>query len=226
MTAAELLDYFRSQVRDDVLPYLWSDEEIYVYMNDAQRMFVRLTGGIFDATTCKATEVDVIAGEKYSDLHPSILHIREAFYGPERRKIKLIDLGSSTRMTSADYGIIRSIGAIENPGRVEYMVIGEERNKCRWVSIPDEDATVYLAVARLPYKTLSDAQQQLEVSDEHHINLIEWMKHRAYNKHDGDVFNPTAAAESEQRFKEYCAFVWKEWERYRHVPRTVAYGGI
>jgi hypothetical protein len=129
-------------------------------------------------------------------------------------------------MTSTDYGVVRQVGAQDVIGQVGYMVIGEERNKCRWVSVPDEDSMVYLAVTRLPYKTLSATQQNLEIADEHHINLIEWMKHRAYNKHDGDMFNPTAAQESGERFKAYCDFVWKEWERYRHVPRTVSYGGI
>ena len=48
MNATELSDYFRSQVRDEVAPYLWTDTDVLTYMNEAQKMFVRLTNGIYD----------------------------------------------------------------------------------------------------------------------------------------------------------------------------------
>lgn len=224
MNSTQLKDYFRAQVRDDVYPYLWSDSEIYVYMNDAQKMFVRLTNGIFDVSSC-ATEVDVIAGEKYSDLHPSILTIREAYLA-NGDKLKIVNLGDADTLYTSDYGVVKSLSVQNLPGKIQYMVIGEEKGKCRWIMIPQENTTVTLKIARLPLTDITKENQKLELDSEHHIHLIEWMKHLAYNKHDGDTFNPTASAESDARFRIYCDFVWKEWERYRHKPRSVVYGGL
>ena len=229
MNATELSDYFRSQVRDEVDPYLWSDSEILVYMNEAQKMFIRLTNGIYDVTSVACT-VAVTAGQKYSTLHPTVLEIRKAYYVDPatsyKRELRIISLADTNSLSSVDYGIYHNPGIQDTPGEVSYMVVGEERGKVRWINVPVADATVTLAIARLPLTSLSDIQLTLEVPDEHHVSLIEWMKHLAYNKQDGDAYNPKTSTESEMRFRAYCDFVWKEWERYRHTNRTVAYGGL
>lgn len=229
MNASELADYFRSQVRDEVAPYLWSDTEILVYMNEAQKMFVRLTNGIYDVSSV-ACNVAVTAGEKYSTLHPTVLEIRKAYYVDPatgfKRELNIISLADTDSLSSADYGVYHNPGIQDTPGPVSYMLTGEERGKVRWINIPTEDATVQMAIARLPLTSLSSDQQVLEVPDEHHVYLIEWMKHLAYNKQDGDAYDPKTSTESEMRFRAYCDFVWKEWERYRHTNRTVAYGGL
>ena len=43
MDSTALHDLFRSEVRDEATPYLWSDAEIYSYIDDAQKMFCLLT---------------------------------------------------------------------------------------------------------------------------------------------------------------------------------------
>ena len=60
MTSNELLDMFRRDVMDVRRPYLWTDEEIYAYMNDAYNMFARMTGGISDYTTDDVCLVDAL----------------------------------------------------------------------------------------------------------------------------------------------------------------------
>ena len=229
MNANELADYFRSQVRDDVAPYLWSDEEVLTYMNEAQKMFVRLTNGIYDVSSAACT-VTVTAGQKYSTINPAVLEIRKAYYIQPvtlyKRELKIINLGNTSTLGTWDYGVYHNPSLEDLPGVVDHMVVGEERGKVRWIHVPTENATVQLAIARLPLTSLSETQLTLEVSDEHHVNLIEWMKHLAYNKQDGDAFNPRVSAESETRFRAYCDYVWKEWERYRHTHRSVAYGGL
>jgi hypothetical protein len=229
MNATELSDYFRSQVRDTVAPYLWSDEEILVYMNEAQKMFVRLTNGIYDVTSAICT-VAVTANQKYSSISPLILEIREAHYVDPgtsyRRKLNIISLADLDNLSTYDYGIQHNAADQDLPGTVDSMLTGEERNKVRWIGVPTENATVQLKIARMPLTSLTESQLVLEVPDQHHVYLIEWMKHLAYNKQDGDAFNTKTSIESEMRFRAYCDFVWKEWERYRHTHRTIAYGGI
>jgi hypothetical protein len=229
MNAVQLMDYFRSQVRDDVAPYLWSDDEVLVYMNEAQNMFVRLTNGIYDVSS-EAARVMVDAGQAYSALHPAVLEIRKAYYvNPDtgrKRELKVVGLGGLSSLTSYDYGVTKNAGLDDTPGPVDYVVVGEERGKVRWINTPTENAVVQLAVARLPLVQITRTQRELEVSSEHHVSLVDWMKRLAYSKQDGDAFDPKAAAEAESKFRSYCDFVWKEWERYRHTHKVVAYGGI
>ena len=229
MNATELSDYFRSQVRDEVAPYLWTDTDVLTYMNEAQKMFVRLTNGIYDVTSSICT-VAVTAGQKYSTISPLILEIREAHYidpvTSYKRKLDIISLADVDKMSTSDYGISHNAADQDLPGAVDAMLTGEERGKVRWINVPVENATVQLKIARMPLTSLTESQLVLEVPEDHHIYLIEWMKHLAYNKQDGDAFNPKTSTESEMRFRAYCDFVWKEWERYRHTHRTIAYGGI
>ena len=41
MTPKALHDLFRAHVRDEEYPYLWSETEVYLYMDEAQKMFCR-----------------------------------------------------------------------------------------------------------------------------------------------------------------------------------------
>ena len=66
MTPTQLKDLFRSDVRDEASPPLWTDTEIFVYMDDAQKMFCREGGGIADSTSTICT-MQVVAGDTYID---------------------------------------------------------------------------------------------------------------------------------------------------------------
>ena len=79
MNSTEILDRFRLDVDDAEVPYLWSDEEIYKDIDDAQKMFCRLTGGLPDATSVKATRIAYVAGDEWIATDRSILKIRAAF---------------------------------------------------------------------------------------------------------------------------------------------------
>ena len=90
MTSSELLTLFRSDISDVALPYLWSDLEAYTYMNDAYRMFVRLTGGVPDFTSL-TTQVPIVSGNALGVLDPSILRIMSARRLSDGREIKVIN---------------------------------------------------------------------------------------------------------------------------------------
>jgi hypothetical protein len=74
----ELLELFRDEMADAVVPYLWSDTLVYGYIADAQRMFCRLTNGIADARTPSVTELAVVPGAEWLILSRAILKVRAA----------------------------------------------------------------------------------------------------------------------------------------------------
>ena len=226
MNSTDLHDAFRSDVVDEVGPYLWTDAEIYRYMGDAYSMFVRLTGGVPDFSSA-ATAVPIVAGEPVADLHHSILRIMSATRRSDTKPIEIINPTDVGKLRASDYGQVKSIVMDTRSGPVRYMVIGMERDKARWVQVPEVDDIADLIIYRMPLVPITGEDQALaDVAEEHHIHLLNWMKHLAYKKQDADTFDAQASARGKADFESYCALVKAEWERYKHKSRVTSYGGI
>lgn len=230
MTAQELLDQFRSEMVDTAKPYLWSDTEVLGYMDDAYKMFVRLTGGIADFTS-DLTRVDIVAGEAVAEYDRRILRVMEAQRASDLGKIEVINQTDMTFKRDNDYGLVRPIYLDNTPGRVRYMVIGAERGKAKWVQLPEENDQAILYVYRLPLTSIERDGSNLafefdEIGEEHHTHLGLWMRHRGYMKADAETFDRGRADDFKKQFTGYCTFAKAEWERYKHKNRTVAYGGL
>jgi hypothetical protein len=235
MTAQELYDFFRSTVDDTVEPYLWSDTEVWAYMNDAQWMFCRLAYGISDASTTSVVEVTVTAAEKFSALHPSILQIRRAERASDGRPLSIVNFEDMDNPGAVrdDYGLTPAFprGSLldSTAGPVNYMVIGMEDNKARWVSVPEVADTVNLVVYRGPLNELTvdtGPDAGLEIDKMHHIHLIDWMKRLAYGKQDAETFDTEESEEAGREFTGYCDQAKADWDRKRHKPRLISYGGL
>lgn len=226
MDSTGLSEAFRTDVLDTAKPYFWSDDEVWRYADDAYKMFVRLTGGLADFLS-DVTAVDVVAGEPIAELHPSILRITSATRRSDSQPIEIINPTDLNKMRSSDYGQIKQIVMDNRTGPVRYMVQGLKRNSVRWVQVPEVDDVVDLTVYRLPLASITgDGISLDEISEEHHLHLLDWMKHLAYKKPDADTFNPVASEACKTHFSEYCAMVKAEWERYKHKTRVVSYGGV
>lgn len=227
MNSTALLNLFRADVVDAVTPYLWSDAEVYAYMNDAYYMFVRLTEGVADFTTPSICEVEASANEPTAPVSPKILRFVSATRASDGRQVKVINYNDMDRSLMADYGITVSSAFPNTVGSVRAMVVGMQRGVVRWLDIPAVTDTINLLVYRLPLGTITGAGQALtDVEDHHHLHLLKWMKSLAYSKQDAETFDKGKAAEYEQQFVGYCTQVKREWDRSKHKVRVVSYGGI
>lgn len=213
MNSTDLMAYWRSQVVDTERPYLWTDDEALVYMDEAQKQFCRKTEGIADASTPSVVQVTVDAGDIFAPVHPSILTFRQAVLGSTGYKL---DIKNHTEIHRWDNAA----------GSITQMIIGMERNKVRWDKTPTVDDEVTLLVYRLPLEDIDDFDQELEVDPLHHTALAFWMSHLAYMKTDIEAFNKQASDKGRMLFEQYCADVSAEQRRYKQKPRVVAYGGI
>lgn len=226
MTPSELFDRFRSDVVDLAKPYLWTDDEVWSYLSAAHTQFIRLTGGIADFLS-DATQVQMIAGERVSDLDKSILHIEDAYRQSDGECIKIINLSDPNLSTSDDYGIARRSLNISTQGPVRYMIIGRQKDKCEWVNTPAVDDVAQLTIRRLPLRTASESVNEFEgVEDDRVIYLLDWMKHLAYKKQDADTFDKAKSDDCAAAFERYCFQCTREWNRYKHKTRIVSYGGL
>lgn len=212
MDATELRDLFRAEMADAVLPYLISDDQVYRYLDDAQKQFCRWTEGIEDG---RSFTLGITPATEWYDLDKTILKLRKA-----------VNVATGVPLTVANPEKLEDMG-IRFDGRtgpVKALVAGIHKNTLRAWPKPSAAVTVALEVFRLS-KTIG-AGDELEVDEQHHINLLLWAKHRAYGVEDSEVFNGKRANEFEQRFRTYCSEARKEQERARREVGTVTYGGI
>lgn len=230
MNVQDVLDQYRSDMMDQKKPFFWTDFEVLGYMNDAYRMFVRLTGGVTDFTS-DIMQARIFAGVNIGLVDKRVLRIMQAFRVSDGREIKIINQTDLTFARDNDYGTIRPLYLDTTPGPVRYMIIGAERGKCQWVQMPEVDDVVQLHGSRLPATIIDRDGSNLdfefdEIGDEHVEHLVKWMRHRGYLKNDADTFDRGASDDYKVEFEDYCKFAKSEMERAKAKPRVVVYGGL
>lgn len=225
MNSTSLLARFRADVNDVATPYLWSDPEIYSYIDDAQKMFCRLQGGIADSTSA-VTQLSLTANQPYCAVSPLILKIREAYLTSSGHVLEILNFEDlELRRPIDDYGYQSSYRIDSSVGEVRGIVLGMETNKIRLVRIPDTDQEISLIVYRMPLLAISGANQELEIDEQHHLHLLLWMKHLAHMKQDAETYDRGRADQFRVEFLDYCNQAKSEREKREHKYRTVAYGG-
>lgn len=226
MNSTGLHDRFRSDTRDLGDPPLWTSSEIYQYINDAQNMFTRLTGGIADATS-PVTQVEATAGATFISLSPKILKIRTVQRVSDYQDVELLNIEDMQRPSvSRDYGLSTRFSRLDaTTGPVRALILGMEANRARLVDIPEVTDTLSLTVYRMPLEDITASGQDLEVDEQHHEHLLLWVKRCAHMKQDAEAYDRGRAERFEQQFVTYCEQAKLERERREHKYRTVAYGG-
>lgn len=218
MNSSDLLVMFRSEMSDKAEPYLWDDEDIFGYEDDAQKMFCRKTDGIKDATTDAVTKLAIVPGSDRLVLHSSILRIRSITREDTGRSIDIINTEDMPGRRWFFDGTMSTIKA---------LVIGSEAHKARVFPKSSETVDLRLEVFRLPLLPITtDGDQAFEIDEEHHRHLLLWMKHLAYLKQDAETFDRTKAEEFRVMAEAYFEQVKTEERRKAFKVRTVAYGGL
>jgi len=232
MNSVALKDAFRVDVDDTVAPFLWSDVDIASYMDDAQKMFCRLTNGLSDSTTPSVCRVSVVSGTATAAISDRILKIRRAMRSSDGRPVTVVNVEDLDSM---------GIRLDNHAGRVEHLVLGMDEHSVRWVRTPDVADVIQLTVWRMPLLDITattvvanDPEENspnidpvvLEIDSQHHRALLLWMEHLAYLKQDADTINRKLSAEREASFRAYCFQAMNEQNKARHKTRVTQYGGI
>jgi len=242
MTPRQLHDLFRTQIADTIEPFLFSKDEIYEYMTDAQRMLTRFTEGIPDASSPDVTCLEFGPEEEFAVMSPLVLFIRGASRASDRREIEVLNIedfryGTGGLTIDHDYlpglagpnaGFSDTLTWRDKRGpQINAIILGMERNKARAFPICTTGETIKIEVYRLPRGELTEQKNcHFEVDEQHHRHLLLWMKSLGYAKQDVDIRDDKKAASYEEQFMAYCDKAKREQGRAKHKPRTVLYGGI
>lgn len=213
MNTTELLTTFRAEVFDAVAPYLWSDALVYTYIDDAQKQFCRDTYGIADARSFK---LSVKAnGTVWYALDPLILKLRSAVDSTTGREVPMV------AVEKMEANNLRFDGTV---GPLKALITGLEENMLRVLPIPNVASTIELRTFRLPATVAKG--DDFEIGDQHVLNLLAWVKYRAYSVQDADAKDEKKAAAFKADFAAYCAKSKVEQSRSRRPVSAVTYGGI
>lgn len=216
MDSSDLLAIFRSEMRDEVEPYLWTDADIYRYMDASQKEFCRYAGGIADARSA-ITSITLVPGQAFYTYSPKIQLLRSITRASDGREIDVLNIEDIDP---------KRYSMSENTGPVRAVILGMDQSTLRCVSVPAEVDTLRLVVYRLPLNTIDDGGVELEIPEVYHPYLMQGMSAKAYLKQDAETFDRTTAAQHDKMFRELCDEAKHERERREHKPRTVQYGGL
>lgn len=230
MDVESLIDRFRTEVHDTANPYLWGQDEVINYVNDAQEWYCRETGGIADSSSAGVTEIPLTTGQKFAPVDSRILKIRHAQRRSDNKEVDLWNFEDAQFRPMYDntaYYAPHKLTLDDTQGVVSKIITGMEQYKVRCVYIPAVDDVIDCIIYRLPLVPIAeDVLGNLEIPAEDHILLLDGMKALAYAKQDAETFDKGKQAEFEAKFLAKCAEAQYKREKREHKYRTVRYGGI
>lgn len=219
MTLHDLLDELASGMlrdRSDMMSgpedYLWSDEQLVKYINEAEGILARKGLVIRDASTPSVVEVALADGISQYTLHPSVLAVISAKFPA--------DVGDLAR---AGHSALNSYHhpdplffdpsqlSVLPPGKPLAFATDEQLDKrsgktgvvsMRVYPEPNADydgGIIHLRTVRKPLKalTVDDLEASPEVPEEYHLGLLDWAAYRALRNIDSDA----GAVEKADKYK-------------------------
>jgi len=236
MTPEEVVELFRLTVDDtDEDDPLWTDLEVYNYLDEAAKQFARKTDYFSDASTVGIAQVAITADDPWVALDARITKIRIAQLASTGHKVtpvtfaQMEDQPNTIDTYGSPFNFTTTYRWQQSTGTPRFLVTDMENNKGRLASIPVIDDTLELQVYRLPLKEITENSATFEITEsEYQRGLILYMKYLAYSKNDVDTFEQDLADRAKGEAMEFHRDVKRDMTRKRYSSHTgtVRYGGL
>lgn len=225
-----VLKRIRIELEDSVEPHFWPEDELLMYLDEAQIQFCRDVP-IRDSRTPEICELSYRAGDYEIPYHESILRILTAIRQDSSGGLHKVNLTSQENATAlfstrrTDYGT-----SIDNTRQLTRasddfdLFIDYDAEFIRFSSPAETAGTILLQVERLPKKELEECDDIVEVRRENIPALIAWSAYRGWSKEDAETFDDKAAAKQLALFDRYVSKAVIEYKRRHTQPGTVHYG--
>ena len=196
-TIRQLLDQLRIDLDDKATGderELWTDNELVSYINRALGEACVRAKLIRDSDTSSICRIVLRSGVAKYSLDKRILGLRKVY----------VD-GSPCIITPTNSDVLDDTEPRwrQETGDIPSWYIAD-LDAC-WIQftpIPTVVNTLTLSVWRLPIEdlTLDKPDQEPEINQVHHYNLLDYAKYLAYIRHDGDSHNPEMSSHHEAMF--------------------------
>lgn len=225
MTLGELLTLLRESILNDrsdrvsgSADYLWTDQTLVTFINEAHRRFARRGLILRDATTDAATKITLVAGQTIYPLHESVISVMSA----KREDMTVADLTRVGHSIFSAYSPPSESwtdpAAFNNhpPGPTLAWSTDEALNAIDGDTFEQVSLRVYpapraedagkvirLRVVREPLNDFKvDALDAVpEIPRAHHLEMLDWAAYLALRIVDDDAGAPKRAAEFAQTFE-------------------------
>jgi hypothetical protein len=206
MKLRDLVKIFRDEVDDVTEPFLWTEEELIDYANDAENEACRRSRLLIDSTTVEICQIAVTANTAGYALDPRVIFVRRA-----KLATKSLPLGRASVRDLDD----ETPGWDAHTGTVSAYIPDHDTGKLRLYRIPTVNDTLNLTVVRLPLEAMENLDAEPEIHRRYQRNLRHWLKWRAYSKQDAETMDEKKAAAGlalfEQEFGKASPALDEEW---------------
>lgn len=210
MNLTELIEQFRSDADDKITPYLWSDEDVTRWLNEAEQEACTRSGLLEDVVTPAICQIPVVAGTVQYSVSPLVIDIMYAEFVPsgETEPIELCQ----TEAFEMDRTTARGWRRETRHPRAFIHTDVSLRLDC----IPQSDGVINLEVRRLPLRPMSISVHRPEIGQIHHRHLVKWALHRAFGVPDAERFDANRSALAYQEFTRHFGLALDANVRRKH----------
>lgn len=197
MILSELIRKFRVAAFDMEQPYLFADEDITDWLNDAVKEAAIRGRLIHESSNPDVCSVGVTAQQSAYFSHESIYEITSIrWLGNTESESKKLKLVSPEEIDDIYRGWHDKWAH-----RPEYVI--QYDTYLRIVPSPLDAGTLHIEGYRTPIAPMTVDTDRPEINTIHHEYLIHWALHKGFNRPDSEVFDPSKAGREEQEFTKY-----------------------
>lgn len=179
-TIDALVQHTRNHIlRDTAEPHLWSDEEIKVYLSQAEVIFCRRTH-VLVTDEGSIAHLTTEAGKRAYDLGDKVVHVYEV----------LDDTGRPLRDCARS-----AFPKIFAESKPRSFTSARGKNTLTLSPTPDDEYELSMLVAHLPAQSISDksGSEEPEIPEEYRYYLCQYAAHKAMMNNDPEGSNTVAA---------------------------------
>jgi hypothetical protein len=199
--------------------YLWTDQTLVTFINEAQRRFAVQSLILRDATTDEVTKITLAEGQTTYPLHESVIAVLSAKREDQDADLNRVGHGvlAAYRSPSDSWVDPSTFQGIPPGPTLAYStdegLVASDTDSYEQVSLrvhpaprADEDGDVLrLRVVRTPIDDLriTSLSARPEVPVAHHIEMLDWAAYLALRIVDDDAGSPKRAADFKATFEQH-----------------------
>ncbi len=188
MNLQELRAEFRERVDDLAQPYLWADESVNRWLNEAEREATERARLLYDESTI-VSRITLRAGVPEYKLNPLIIDIDKAGV--------LASTGRHVLRTPREQ-VERIPNWQQTAGNPSFFFFTDDTLSV-W-PVPPADDSLQLRVWRYPREVMERDEDEPEIPARYHMRMVDWACHLAYLKRDADAEDQRRADRHEAAF--------------------------
>lgn len=199
MILSELIRRFRVAAFDQEQPYLFADEDITDWLNDAVKEAAIRGRLIHDSETTGVCTIVTVPNVSIYALHESLYEIDSICWvnnDPQTRTVDALSL-----VSQEDMGDIWHDWRTRETGSPQYAI--QHDTNIRLVPAPNVAGEIALEGYRTPLAPMVLDTDRPEINVIHHEYLIHWALHKGFKCPDSETFDLNRAALAEQEFTNY-----------------------